>query len=64
MRRYRLRARRGVRCFRGEYDGQVLNFLLRTHWLAEADLRGGDERGVDEAVGRAITALLRDAARR
>jgi hypothetical protein len=41
----------------------VLTFLLRTHWLSEADL-SGDSLAVDRAVGRAITAMVRDASRR
>jgi hypothetical protein len=41
-----------------DYDGEVLDMLIRRGWLAEQD--AGDER----AVGRAISRALADAARR
>jgi hypothetical protein len=40
------------------YDAALLDFLIRCHWLSEAD--AGDAR----KVGDAITRMLEDAAQR
>ena len=39
------------------YDGEVLNFLIRTHWLSE------ELAGDDREVGLAISRMIADAAR-
>ena len=41
-----------------EYDGPVIDLLIKTRWLQEG------EAGDRSAVGRAIGAMLADAARR
>jgi hypothetical protein len=41
-----------------EFDGPVIDFLIKLRWLDEASAADRD------AVGRAIGALIRDAARR
>jgi hypothetical protein len=40
-----------------EYDADLLDFLIRTGWLADAD--AGDKH----KIGTAISAVMRDAAR-
>jgi hypothetical protein len=58
-RRYRDRQRRGVVCPRGvEVSAVGLDFLIATHWLAEADADDLD------AIGRAISAMIEDSGRR
>jgi hypothetical protein len=58
QRRYRQRQRDGRAVYRVEVDGEVVALLIRTRWLAEAD--AGDK----QAVGRAISAMISDAAKR
>jgi hypothetical protein len=56
--RFRRRRRDGKACAMIEYDASVIDFLVRTHWLQEGEV-------ADRAsIGRAIGALIRDAARR
>ena len=57
-RRFRARRRAGKAVASVEFDAAVLNFLVKLKWLLEAE---ASDRG---AVGRAIGALIRDAARR
>jgi hypothetical protein len=56
QRRHRQRLAANRRCYLVELDGQVLDCLVKTHWLA------ADATGNDEAVARAVTALLLDTA--
>jgi hypothetical protein len=56
-RRHRHRRKCGQRIAPTPYDGEVLNFLIRTHWLDEA--MAGDDR----EVGLAISRMIADAAR-
>ena len=55
--RHRQRLKAGKAVALVEYDGAVLDLLLRTGWAAEAELT--DAR----AVGRAIGAMVADASR-
>jgi hypothetical protein len=55
--RHRARVKRGVRVARVEYEGAILDLLLRTEWAAEAEL------GDANAVGRALAAMLAASAR-
>jgi hypothetical protein len=55
--RYRERVRQGRACCSVEFDGEVLSFLIRHHWLSEA------EASDPQAVGRAIGEVIADAAR-
>jgi hypothetical protein len=45
-------------CVMVEVNGEFLDMLVRLHWLRDAE--AGDKR----MVGRAIAAMLEDAARR
>ena len=56
-RSYRQRVRTGLRAAPVEYDADLLDFLIRTGWLADAD--AGDKH----KIGTAISAVMRDAAR-
>lgn len=56
--RYRRRRDDGRACYTVELGAEELSFLIRTQWLAEA------EAGDKHAVGRAIGAMVADAARR
>jgi hypothetical protein len=56
--RYRQRARNGVAVAPVEFDGEVVEFLVRTDWLDPADV--GDVR----KVGAAISRSMHDAASR
>jgi hypothetical protein len=57
--RYRDRLRRGVVCPQGvEVSAIALNFLIATCWLHERDAAD------PIAIGRSISALLEDSARR
>jgi hypothetical protein len=53
MSRLRLRQREHRACCTVEVDELVLDFLVRTGWLAEADAADA------QAIGRAVTAMLR-----
>jgi hypothetical protein len=57
-RRFRQHRRDGRACYTVELGGEELDFLVRLQWLQEAE--AGDRR----AVGRAIGAMVSDAARR
>jgi hypothetical protein len=59
-RHYRFRARQkaGVAVAPVEFDAAVVDFLVRTAWLPP------DEISDRSAVGKAIAAMLQDAARR
>jgi hypothetical protein len=54
---YRARQRNGRIVAPVEADADVVGFLIRTKWLAESDAH--DRR----AIGRAITAVMKDAAK-
>ena len=56
FRRYRARVAAGPRVARVEYDGALLNFLIRCRRLSESDAADS------AAVGDAIAAMLEDAA--
>ena len=56
FRRYRARVAAGRRVARVEFDGALLDFLIRCRWLNEAD--AGDSRKVGDAIGH----VLEDAA--
>jgi hypothetical protein len=56
--RFRRRRKAGVACTTVEYDGPVLDLLIRLHWLLEGEAADRD------AVGSAITRMIADAARR
>jgi hypothetical protein len=56
--RFRQRRRAGRAVYQVELGGEELDFLVRLHWLTEAE--AGD-RG---AVGRAIGAMIAASARR
>jgi hypothetical protein len=56
--RFRRRQKAGVAVALVEFDGAVIDFLVKTHWLADAE---ASDRSI---VARAITAMLADAARR
>ena len=56
--RYRQRQASGVATCSVEYDGTVIDFLVRTEWLGE---REACDR---KAVGAAIARMLRDSAAR
>ena len=47
----------GLRAAPVRYDADLLDFLIRTGWLADAD--AGDKH----KIGTAISAVMRDAAR-
>ena len=55
--RHRQRVKAHKRIAMVEYDGSILDLLLRTGWASEEQL--GDARAVGEALGR----MLADAAR-
>jgi hypothetical protein len=57
-RRYRARRAAGIAVAPVEYNGDVINFLIRSRWLQEAEVY---DRG---AVGRAISRMLAVSARR
>src|SRR5262245_19064223 len=57
-RRHRQRAKAGRACYVIELDGEGLSFLIRTGWLLEGE---ADDR---QAIGRALSAMVQDAARR
>lgn len=57
-RRFRQRRRDGLACYTITIGAAELEFLIRTHWLLDA------EACDRSAVGRAIAAMLSDAARR
>ena len=48
----------GVACALVEFDASVLDLLVKLHWLQEGEASDRD------AVGRAIGAMVADAARR
>jgi hypothetical protein len=52
QRRHRCRLAAGRRAYLVELDGRVIDWLIRTEWLTDA------EAGDDGAVGRAVEALL------
>jgi hypothetical protein len=54
--RWRQRVRDGVAVYAVEIDARVLDMLVRSNWLSDGD---SSDR---EAVGRALTAFLRDCA--
>jgi hypothetical protein len=56
-RRYRARRESGKAVAQVEFDAAILDFLIRTRWLAEGNST------VARAVGEAISAMLADAAR-
>jgi hypothetical protein len=56
--RFRARRRAGIAVCQVEFGAPVLDFLIKLRWLDEAS--AGDR----DAVGRAIGALVADAARR
>ena len=56
-RAYRKRQAAGVMTCTVEVDGEVLNFLIATRWLGEGEV--GDKA----KVGKAISRMLKDAAR-
>ena len=56
QRRYRARQRSGVVTAIVELDGEVLDLLVRLQWLQESAV--ADRR----AIGKAISAMLRDTA--
>jgi hypothetical protein len=55
--RHRARLKRGVRVARVEFDGAILDLLLRTGWAREEELSDAN------AVGRALAAMLAETAR-
>jgi hypothetical protein len=55
---WRQRQKRGLACAQVEYSSDVVGLLVRLRWIDE---REACDR---KAVGRAISELLRDAARR
>jgi len=57
-RRFRARWRAGIAVAAVEFDGPVLDMLVRLHWLLEAEVTDRD------AVGHAISRMITDAARR
>jgi hypothetical protein len=58
QRRYRRRQHDGKVAVTIEVDGEMIELLTRTRWLTEAE---ADDRA---AIGRALAAMLTDAARR
>jgi hypothetical protein len=56
--RFRRRRKAGRACTTVEFDGPVLDLLIRTGWLLEGEAADRD------AVGSAITRMIADAARR
>jgi hypothetical protein len=56
-RRYRRRQRDGVMTVTVEVDGEIINLLVRLHWLVEA------ETGDRSKIGAALAAMAREAAR-
>jgi hypothetical protein len=57
-RRFRARRRAGKAVASVEYDALIVDLLVRTHWLPPDELHDRD------SIGRAIGAMLADAARR
>ena len=57
QRRWKHRIKNHLACTTVEYDGEVLDLLVRLGWLREQDASS------PKAVGRAVTALLRQSAR-
>jgi len=55
MRKYCARARDGVRCATIEYCAALIDLLVRTRWLKEADAAN------EAKVAQAITAMLASA---
>jgi hypothetical protein len=55
--RYRRNQAGGLAVALVPYNGEILNFLVRTHWL------DGDAAGDRRAVGAAIGRLLADSAK-
>jgi hypothetical protein len=58
QRRYRQRLRDGEMTVAFQIDAEVIDLLIRSGWLSEAE---ADNRA---AIGRAVSAMLRDSARR
>jgi hypothetical protein len=56
--RFRARRRDGKACYVVELGGEELQFLIRLHWLNE------NEASDRAAVGKALGAMVADAARR
>jgi hypothetical protein len=56
--RYRARVKAGIACTTVEFDGPVVDMLVKLRWLQEG------EACDRQAVGRAIAAMVADAARR
>jgi hypothetical protein len=56
-RRYRQRRQKGIAMVLVEVDAGVLDFMIMTRWLCES------EADKPHAIGPAISALLRDAAK-
>jgi hypothetical protein len=57
-RRFRQRRRAGVAVAQVEYTAEVLDMLVRLHWLLDGEAADRD------AVGAALTRMIADAARR
>jgi hypothetical protein len=55
--RHRQRVKAHRRIAMVEYDGSILDLLLRTGWASEEQL--GDARAVGEALGRMLAASAR-----
>lgn len=56
--RYRLRLRHGEACASVTYDHRVVDFLIRTEWLTEAE--ADDRQAVGLAIGRLLRASAKD----
>jgi len=53
-RRYRERRQAGLACTQVQYDADVIELLIATHWLSEA--HAADRRAVGIAIGRMLAA--------
>jgi len=58
FKRFRQRRKAGVAVAPVEYDAAVVDFLVRTHWLPP------DELHDRASIGKALSAMVSDAARR
>jgi hypothetical protein len=56
--RYRRNQAGGVAVAPVPYNGEILNFLVRTHWLDEHDAY--DRREVGAAIGRLLAASAKN----
>jgi hypothetical protein len=55
--RRRQRLKSGKACYTIEADGELLDLLVRLHWISEAELL--DKRAVERALGEMLAASAR-----